>query len=178
MSQSMSLIFVILLRLIIPLLIFRRPLLGGVASVLLDAVDVNIVRIMGGTFPNYQQLDKYLDTYYLFFEFVVSLGWDHRLAKQTSVLLFLYRVVGVVLFEVTNTRVFLLFFPNLFEYFFLFFVIFKRRYFDSNKVNSWSRVVLILVLLYILKLPQEYLLHFKQVSPWLWFATEVLPSLR
>jgi len=106
--------------------------------VLLDAVDVNIVRIMGGTFPNYQQLDKYLDTYYLFFEFVVSLGWDHRLAKQTSVLLFL----------------------------------------DSNKVNSWSRVVLILVLLYILKLPQEYLLHFKQVSPWLWFATEVLPSLR
>jgi len=174
----MSPIFVILLRLIIPLLIFRRPLLGGVASVLLDAVDANIVRIMGGTFPNYQQLDKYLDTYYLFFEFVVSLGWDHKLAKQTSVILFLYRVVGVVLFEITNTRVFLFFFPNLFEYFFLFFLILKRRYFDSNKVNSWSRMVLIVVLLYILKFPQEYLLHYKQVSPWSWFTTEVLPNLR
>ena len=174
----MSPIFVILLRLIIPLLIFRRPLLGGVASVLLDAVDANIVRIMGGTFPNYQPLDKYLDTYYLFFELVVSLGWDHKFAKQTSVILFLYRVVGVVLFEITDSRGFLFFFPNLFEYFFLFFLIFKRRYFDSDKVNSWSRIVLILVLLCILKFPQEYLLHYKQVSPWLWFTTEVLPSLR
>ena len=174
----MSPIFVILLRLIIPLLIFRRPLLGGVASVLLDAVDANIVRIMGGTFPNYQPLDKCLDTYYLFFELVVSLGWDHKLAKQTSVILFLYRVAGVVLFEITNTRVYLFFFPNLFEYFFLFFLIFKSRYFDSNKVNSWSKIVLILVLLYILKLPQEYLLHYKQVSPWPWFTTEVLPNLR
>ena len=174
----MSPIIVILLRLIIPLLIFRRPLLGGVASVLLDAVDANIVRLMGGTFPNYQPLDKCLDTYYLFFEFVVSLGWDHRFAKQTSVILFLHRVVGVVLFEVTNTRVFLLFFPNLFEYFFLFFLIGKRKLFDSDKVNSWSRMVLIVVLLYILKLPQEYLLHYKQVSPWLWLTTEVLPNLR
>ena len=145
---------------------------------LLDAVDANIVHITGGTFPNYQQVDKYLDTYYLFFEFVVSLRWDHKLAKQTSVILFFHRVVGVILFEITNTRVFLLFFPNLFEYFFLFFLIFKRRYFDSNKVNSWSRIVLILVLLYILKLPQEYLLHYMQVSPWLWFTTEVLPNLR
>lgn len=174
----MSLVFVILLRLIIPLLIFRHPLLGGVVSVLIDAVDANIVRLMGGTFPDYQQLDKCLDTYYLFFELVVSLGWDHRLAKQTSVILFLYRAVGVVLFEITNTRVFLFLFPNLFEYFFLFFLLLKRRYFDSNKVNSWPRVVLILALLYILKFPQEYLLHYKQVSPWSWFATEVLPNLR
>ena len=174
----MSPIFVILLRLTIPLLIFRRPLLGGVASLLLDAVDANIVHIMGGAFPNYQQLDKFLDLYYLFFEFVVSLGWNHRFAKQTSVILFLYRVVGVVLFEITDTRVFLLFFPNLFEYFFLSFLIFKRRYFDSDKVNSWSKIVLILVLLYVLKFPQEYLLHYKQVSPWLWFTTEVLPNLR
>lgn len=174
----MSLVFVILLRFIIPLLIFRRPLLGGVASILIDAFDANIVHLMGGAFPNYQQIDKFLDTYYLFLEFVVSLAWHHKIAKQTSVILFLYRVVGVVLFEVTNARVFLLLFPNLFEYFFLFFLVFKRRYFDSNKAHSWSKVILILVLLYILKLPQEYLLHYKQVSPWLWFTTEVLPSLR
>ncbi len=174
----MSLIFVILLRLIIPLLIFRRPLLGGVASISIDAFDANIVHLMGGTFPSYQQIDKFLDTYYLFLEFVVSLAWDHKIAKQTSVILFLYRVVGVILFEVTNARVFLLLFPNLFEYFFLLYLVFKRRCFDSNKVDSWSKIALILVLLYILKLPQEYLLHYQQVSPWLWVTREVLPNLR
>ena len=48
-------VVVILLRLVAPLLIPRRPLLGGVAAMLLDGVDVIVVDLFGpgGMGPHY-----------------------------------------------------------------------------------------------------------------------------
>ena len=115
---------VIALRLIVPLLILRRPLAGGIAAMLLDATDVIIVEFFGpgGMGPHYQNIDKGLDLYYLGLEAYVSLSWVERIPRLISLSLFGIRVVGVVgvaLFELSGRRSLLFLFPN-FKNWFLF----------------------------------------------------------
>src|SRR5687767_5150422 len=103
MSIGLGPIIVIILRLIAPFYIFKKPLLGGLICMTLDALDVIIVAIIGGTMDGYyHNLDKVLDTYYLYFEFLVSFDWENKLAKKTSIFLFAYRVTGVILYEITK----------------------------------------------------------------------------
>ena len=77
----MAAIIVIALRLVVPLTILRWPLAGGLASMLLDAVDLvdAIASVLGepGEFgPFYAQIDKWLDLWYLSLELVVVRPWD------------------------------------------------------------------------------------------------------
>jgi hypothetical protein len=94
-------VFVIAMRLVIPLLILKRPLVGGVAAMLLDALDVVIVEFFGegGMGPHYHNIDKVLDLYYLALELWVALSWVERIPRLTAIGLFVYRVIGVVIFE-------------------------------------------------------------------------------
>jgi hypothetical protein len=48
-------------------------------------------------------------------------NWTNRFAFDVSRFLLYYRFVGVVLFELSQMGVFLLIFPNTFEYFFDFY---------------------------------------------------------
>lgn len=68
-------IVVIALRLIVPLLILKRPLLGGLLALGFDALDVLIVAWFGpgGMGPHYHNIDKALDLSYLSLEAWVSL---------------------------------------------------------------------------------------------------------
>ena len=161
---------VVLLRLVVPLLILRRPLVGGLLCMLLDGADVIIVDLLGpggmGTF--YHALDKYLDLYYLGLEALVSLRWKERLPRRASVGLYLYRLVGVIIFELTGVRLVLVFFPNLFENWFLFYLV-RCRLFPRLRLDTWPRVLAALALLYIPKFFQEYVLHYRQLQPWGWF---------
>lgn len=152
---------------------------------LLDGLDVVIADIIGiGNLPiiaeyyniSYHAIDKYLDMYYLFFAFLVSFRWQEHLAKTTSVWLFVWRAVGFVLFEVTKARVFLFFAPNLFENFYLFYLVVKH-YKPQWKIKTKKRLFIILFLLYIPKFFQEYLLHVMEAQPWTWFKTKYLTSL-
>ncbi len=66
---------VIVARLIVPVSIFRWPLAGGVASMVLDGLDVVLVDVLAnllgeepGFGNTYQTMDKPLDLYYLSFE--------------------------------------------------------------------------------------------------------------
>ena len=167
--------FVVALRLLVPLLILRKSLLGGVLALLLDGGDVIIVEFFGqgGMGPRYHQLDKALDLYYLSLELFVSLRWAEVLARRTSVFLFLFRLVGVALFELTGIRKMLFFFPNMFENWFLFCSA-RDRFFRGVRLDTWQRVAVALGLLYIPKFPQEYLLHYKEAMPWDWFKRNVL----
>lgn len=159
-------IIVLILRLIVPLSIFRWPILGGIISLVIDAQDQTILRYFGlgdNIFLNhlftadYQRIDKFLDMYYLAFEFLVSLKWQEKLAKTTSKILFVWRVIGVALFEITGLRYILFIFPNIFENFFLFFLIIQN-YFPKIKITA-KNLPLILILLGAPKIGQEYLLH-------------------
>lgn len=165
-------LIIILLRLLIPFTILRWPLVGGIICMLLDGGDVVLIDVINkGDFSHYHLLDKYLDMYYLSFEVYVSWKWTNLLARRTSIILFIYRLVGFVLFEVTQVRLFLFIFPNLFENFFLFFVAYKS--FLKRETLNLKQLVVILLILLIPKMFQEYVLHFKQAQPWNWFKTNI-----
>jgi len=163
---------VIGLRLVVPLLILKRPLAGGIIAMLLDALDVVIVEWFGpgGMGDHYHSLDKVLDLYYLGLEAWVALSWTERLPRLTAISLFMYRVTGVIVFELTNWRPALFLFPNLFEHWFLF-VLIRNRWFPSLRLDTWGRVATWLVILYIPKLGQEYLLHVAEAQPWDWIKS-------
>src|SRR5687767_8535111 len=112
---------ILVLRILVPLSIFRFPLLGGLLSLFLDGLDwwVNIFGIEDIQ-RNYQILDKLLDIYYLSIEAYVVLRWRNESARFLGLSLYIYRLVGVILFELTGARIFLFVFMNLFESFFLF----------------------------------------------------------
>ena len=159
-------LIVIGLRLIVPLLILRRPLLGGVAAMLLDGADVILIELIpGGSFGgHYHFLDKLLDSYYLALELVVALRWRNPWLRVPAIVLFVYRMVGVVLFELVRRRIVLFLFPNMFENWWLYCVAVAR--FRPAWYPCSTRTVVAPLLLLIPKMGQEYLLHFAEAQPW------------
>lgn len=167
-------VIIIALRLLLPLLIFRFKITGALLAMAADALDVVTITFLNmGEFSSYHTTDKYLDMYYLSIEGYVSLSWKNTLAKRTSMILFGWRVIGFILFELTHIRVLLFFFPNLFENFFLFYI-FNKKFAKKDLVSSKRNLLIILTLLLIPKLAQEYFLHVYEAQPWKWFRFNIL----
>jgi hypothetical protein len=162
-------LLIIGLRLVVPLLIFRFRLTGALLSMLADALDVVLIDAisLGGFEGHYHTTDKLLDSYYLAIEWAVAFGWSNSWAKWPALLLFPYRMVGVVLFELTGQRVMLFIFPNLFENWWLYAVL-VERFFPQIEPRSWRSTLIPLGLLLVPKMAQEYLLHFAEAQPWSW----------
>ena len=171
-------IIVICVRILVPCTIFRWRIGGALLSLAADTLDVVMVDLIGLVtgeagigFGNYYQImDKTLDVYYLSFEVYLSLRWTNPLARNTSIILFVYRVVGVIAFEITGFRKLLLIFPNLFENFYIFYVI-ALRFFPKYAANDPRQLVIALVVLFIPKMGQEWLLHFSEAHPWTWLKS-------
>lgn len=162
-------LIVIALRLIVPLLILKRPLAGGIVAMLLDGLDVVIVELIsdGGMGDHYHSIDKMLDLYYLSLEAWIAWTWTERIPRITAQALFGWRVIGVALFELIGWRPLLFIFPNLFEHWYLF-VLICWRWFPAVDFGTWRSTTFWLVVLYIPKLGQEYLLHIAEAQPWAW----------
>ena len=129
----MAAIIVIALRLVVPLTILRWPLAGGLVSMLIDAIDVVLVdataSVLGepGEFGSfYAQIDKWLDLWYLSLELVIVRRWTEPLVRRAATALFVWRLIGVILFEITGSRPLLVVFPNLFENLYLYVLIVRR----------------------------------------------------
>lgn len=171
-APELGLFVVLILRILIPLTIPRFPLWGIIASLIIDAVDVVIADILGvRLYSHYHSADKILDTYYLAIAFLVSFNWE-KIPKYTSIGLFIYRIIGVVAFEITGQRIYLFIFQNLFENFFIFEAA-RQKYFNQWKWNK-KRLIVVLLLLEIPKMIQEYILHYAEANPWIWIKTNIL----
>ena len=168
-------VIIVLFRLVVPLSIFRWPLAGGIASMIADALDVVLIEVigLGGFEGHYHTTDKLLDTYYLAIEWFVAFRWESPWARWPAIVLFPYRIIGVVLFEITGKRVMLFIFPNQFENWWLYCLI-VARFFPSIYPRSWRTTVIPMALLLIPKMGQEYLLHYREAQPWDWFKHNVL----
>jgi hypothetical protein len=166
---------VIGLRLLVPLLIFRWNLAGGLIAMLLDGVDVILVDLMslGGFEGHYHTTDKLLDSWYLAIELIVALRWENPWAKWPAMILFAYRAIGVVAFEVTQARIALFIFPNLFENWWLYCVV-VTAFFPRLIPSSWKTTLTPLGILLVPKMAQEWLLHFAEAQPWGWTKEHVL----
>ena len=177
-SFSNGELIIIALRLAVPFLIFRYWLVGGIVAMLLDAADVILIDLLslGGFGEHYAELAKVLDSYYYVIEVVVALRWDNPWMRWPAALLFVYRVMGAVLFEVSDTRLFLFLFPNLFENWWLYCVV-VMKWFPSIVPHTWKSTIVPLVLLLIPKMGQEYLLHVAEAHPWGWTKDNILDPI-
>lgn len=158
----MSIVFIVLtLRLLIPFTIFRWPLLGGLLALAADFYDFPLLNTFGWGFltpETYQPVDKMLDIYYLSFEFLIALRWSDLLARKSAVALFLWRLIGVVVFELTHMRKLLFFTPNIFEYFYLAFLAIKK--FNPGFRLTKKAMTIMLFTIGVPKLIHEYILHY------------------
>jgi hypothetical protein len=85
-------------------------------------------------------------------------NWTSRPAFRIGRFLFYYRLVGVFLFEVLDSRAMLLVFPNTFEYFFIAYELVRLRY-RPTRLPARFWVVTAAAIWLVVKLPQEYWTH-------------------
>lgn len=168
MSDTSDLIIfglVLGLRLFVPFFIPRFPLPAIIACLVIDGVDQTIFqKYTDIDLTNYQSYDKALDIYYLAIAYLATFrNWDNFAAFEVSRFLYYFRLVGVLLFEASHLRAFLLFFPNTFEYFFIFYEAVRLRW---NPVRMGSTLVVIAAsaIWFGIKVPQEYWIHIAQLD--------------
>src|SRR5687768_16180315 len=117
MTTEMWIIAVV--RLLGALPVLRWPFYGGVLAILIDQSDLFIMNLVdAGGVDDYQTFDKYLDQAYLLTFLAVAQRW-HGSDRLVANLLYAFRFAGFLAFEITGERDILLFFPNLFEFWFL-----------------------------------------------------------
>ncbi len=139
------------------LLVLRWAFAGSIAAILIDFSDLFMMNLLDlGGVRNYQALDKWLDLVYMVTFLWVALRWSGP-PRTIAIALFAYRIVGVLVFEVIGDRWVLLFFPNVFEFWFVF--VAGVLLFAPNYELTWRRSILWLIPLTALKEFQEYALH-------------------
>ena len=165
MSDQMIFLLVVGFRLGIPLLIFRFPLPAIVASLVLDAADQTIFQNNTNLdLTNYQGYDKALDVYYLAIAYLSTFrNWTDPFAARTAQFLWYYRLLGVMLFELTQARALLIIFPNTFEYFFIAYEVVRLAW-NPARLGRRQVIGMAAFIWIFIKLPQEWWLHIAQLD--------------
>ena len=154
-------------RLIVPLFIPRFPLII-IAALIIDAVDqtllAQLTEVDTGENGPYQSYDKALDIYYLTVAYLAAMrNWKSEGAFQVARFLFLYRLVGVTLFELFDERWLLFVFPNTFEYYFIAYEVVRLRW-DPTRISTRGWVLTAAAIWVFVKLPQEWWIHIAQLD--------------
>ena len=164
-NDLLILVVVLGARLFVPLAIPRYPIPAGIAALVIDGIDQTIFQTFTALpLAGYQGYDKALDIYYLSIEYLSTLrNWSNLAAFAMSRFLFYYRLVGVLLFELSQIRAVLLFFPNTFEYFFLFYEAVRLRW-NPRRLSVAAVVGAAFAIWVFVKVPQEYWIHVAQLD--------------
>ena len=164
-------LFISLARIAGSLAVLRWAFAGAIVAILVDFSDLFMMNLLTlGGLRNYQAFDKLIDLVYMVAFLMVALRWSGT-ARNLALALFAFRLVGVGVFEVVAWRGLLLFFPNVFEVWFVFVAGLKR--FRPSYELTPRRAALWMVPLVAVKEFQEYALHW---GKWLdrYRATDVV----
>lgn len=158
-------ITVVVARFVFPLFIPRFPLPAVVACLVLDAADQSIFQAFtDDPLTGYQSYDKALDIYYLAIAYFSTMrNWRPSTAFEVTRFLYLYRLVGVALFEIGGPRWLLLVFPNTFEYFFIAFEAIRTKW-DPARLSARAVVGMAAGIWVFVKLPQEWWIHIAKLD--------------
>lgn len=158
----MEWLIIVILRFLIPLTILRWNLFGSILSIIADNLDVVILDYLGvKDFSPYNRVDKFLDTYFYLIQGYTLFFWNNKFARNVCIFLLVYRLIGVVFYEIGNIRALLFIFPNLFIFFYMYYLIFKKLFKKEPFINLATALPALLILL-VLKLAHEYMLHIAQ----------------
>ena len=156
-----------LIRISAAFLILKWPLSGVLLSALLDGYDWDFLHTTKGfSYDIYQIWDKAMDLTYLTIALSTVRHWRDGVAKKTAIFLYTFRTSGVILYFIFQIKPLLFFFPNIFENFFIWYLIFMKL--SKNYIVSKSRLVWVTVLICIAipKIIHEYVMHIKNVQLW------------
>ena len=164
-TDQLTFLVVVGLRFGIPLLIPRFPLPAIVACLVLDAADQTIFQQYTDlNLDGYQGYDKALDIFYLAIAYLSTIrNWFDPIAFGAARFLWYYRLVGVVAFELTQTRALLIIFPNTFEYFFIAYEA-VRCMWDPSRLRKRQVYLTVAFIWIFIILPQEWWLHIAQLD--------------
>jgi hypothetical protein len=138
--------------------VLRWTFIGGIVALLVDQSDLFMMNLIDlGGVTHYQPFDKYLDQVYMLTFLAVAFRWE-GVPRTIAVGLYGYRMVGFLAFEMTGSRDVLLFFPNVFEFWFLF--VAGLKYFKVDFDYSRTQLAVCGAVLLPAKLFQEYALHY------------------
>lgn len=153
-------LIVVSVRIIGSLPVLKYAFLGSIFAVIVDLSDLFIIgNIDLGGVRNYQEFDKILDLAYMITFLLVSFRWSRK-EKLISVFLFIYRFIGLALFEFTGERYILILFPNVFEFWIIAISFLKFR--KKATFIPDSRLILVFVISLFLKLIHEWVLHWNK----------------
>src|SRR5215212_403608 len=155
--MTLEMVLIAVARMLGSLPVLAWPFWGGLLASLVDLSDLFMMDLLHlGGVHDYQAFDKYLGQVYLLAFLAVALRWRAP-ERAAAVALYAYRLAGFALFEATDSRHILLFFPNLFEVWFL--LIAGLHQFQVRLSLRDRRLWLACAALAALKLFQEYALH-------------------
>jgi hypothetical protein len=156
---------VVLARFFVPLFIPRFPLPAILACLVIDAADQTIfAAVTDDPLEGYQTYDKALDVYYLAIAYISTMrNWTDPVAFQVGRFLYLYRLVGVTMFELLDQRWLLFVFPNTFEYYFIVYEAIRTRW-DPRKLSTLGVIGVAAFIWIFIKLPQEWWIHIAQLD--------------
>jgi len=167
MEFTDGLVFAIVVgaRLLVPLLIPRFPLPAILAALVIDAADQTVFQQLTDLdLDGYQSYDKALDIYYLTIAYIAAMrNWASPFAFSVARFLWYYRLVGVVLFEMTEERFLLLLFANTFEYFFIFYEGVRTSW-NPARLGRKGVIAAAAGIWIFIKLPQEWWIHVAQLD--------------
>ena len=159
--MTLEVVVIALYRIAASLPVLRWPLAGGLLAIFVDLTDLYWMNVLDlGGLPNYQVFDKVADQVYQATFLIVALRWTGP-EQTVSIVLYVFRMAGFVLFELTGERAVLLLFPNVFEFWFLFIAALHH----FRPAFAWTRTRLVLVLMPLLaaKEVQEWALHWARL---------------
>ena len=135
-----------------------------------DAADVPIMDALGwgfGTAARYHAFDKIFDLYYLAIALIVAQDlWQEKSLRRVAGILFFWRLLGVLTFELTGSRQMIFFAPNVFENFYLL-VAGAKTVAPRLRLDSWKGITILLAVAAIPKIAQEYIMHFTEFPTWI-----------
>ena len=159
--MTLEVVVVALYRIFGSLPTLKWPLAGGLLAIFVDLTDLFWFQVLDlGGVPDYQMFDKLADQVYLAVFLIVALRWTGP-ERTISVVLYVFRIAGFVLFELTGDRAILLVFPNVFEFWFLFIATLHH----FRPAMAWTRLQLAVVLVPLIgaKEVQEWALHWARL---------------
>lgn len=145
---------VIFLRLLSAVFIIFNPFWGLIIYLIFDQFDAFFLESRAGlSWNEYQQLDKKLDWFGIGAMFMVLKNYY---LPWLLLIPIVYRLIGQILFMMNKKQGTLIFFPNFFEAFFIWFIFFRN--FDTNYFwLSLAFVLQILIEIFLHRIWPNYL---------------------
>ncbi len=169
----MEWILVVLIRILIPLTILRWNLFGSILAIIADNLDVVILDLLGvKDFSPYNRVDKFLDTYLYLIQGYTLFFWNNKFARNLGIFLLSYRLIGVIIYEIIDLRFLLFIFPNVFIFYYMYYLIYKK-FFKKEPFTNLKTVLPVLSILVVLKLGHEYMLHISQFPIYQWIKDNI-----